>query len=265
MAREHRRSADGLDLPQFLADFASKYTPDHLMGSVLLLRLQREIDDLMSFALGLSPKFHQGYPSPWSHCVLITSPYQANQPTSILDCTIRDKNGKVDWNMPLKDLLSKPLDKQGGIYDGRVDDYADKRVTLFGIKFMPALTNQNRKEIVRSASALKKKGYYYDIPGLLRVLVRLLFDPPLPPPRKGLLHCSGFCQKAYFDALGSDGMFDPSVQWAEDATDDEIWYPRKGTPYPLIVRVPRAARRIAVAAPSVRRKRKPRPKRRARP
>ncbi len=262
MARpRRRRSANGL--PEFLADFASKFGPDALKGSVLLLRLQREVDDLMSFALGLSRKFHHGHPSPWSHCVLITSPYQANGPISILDCTIRDSNGKVDWNFSLEEFLSRPLDRQGGIYQGCVDDYVDERVTRFGVKFMPTLANDDRERIVARACALKTKGYYYDIPGLFRELARFLFEIELPPP-KDLLHCSGFCQKAYFDALRRNGMFDLTVLYPEDATDDEIWYPKRGTPYPPTIRLPAAVRRIAVAAPSVQRRRTPRPKRRAR-
>jgi hypothetical protein len=233
MARSHRPPPNGL--PRRLAGFAAKYGADALTGSVLLLRIKRDIDNLMSAGLGLSTKFHAG-PSPWSHCVLIAGPYREDLDIPILDCTIRDKDGNVDWKMPIEDLLSKPLDKQGDIYDGRVCDYVDRRVTQFGIKFMKDLTANDRQKIVASGRALKKKGYHYDIPGLLRVVDRLIFDPKnLPPPPKGLLHCSGFCQKAYFDALGINGMFYPKVQWAEDATDDEIWYPKRGTRYPPTV------------------------------
>ena len=244
MARSHPRPSNGLDIPRFLGKFASKYGPDALIGAVLLLRIKRTIDDIMSDALGLSWKFHFGRPSPWSHCVLIREAYQGNKRIKIYDCTIRDANGDVDWDMPLKDLLSKPLDKQGGIYRGHVDDYEDKRVTRFGIKFMPDLERPDRESIVGSARALHDKGYCYDIPGLLRALAHIALNPELPPPPKNLLHCSGFCQKAYFDALGSNGMFDPSVQWAEDATDDEIWYPDEGR-YPDTVPLPPVARRKA--------------------
>ncbi len=250
--RLRRRSANGL--PEFLAKFASDFTPDHLIGSILLLRLQREIDDLMSFALGLSKKYHHGHPSPWSHCVLITGPYQKDTPIPILDCTIRDKNDKVDWTMPIEDFLSEPLNKQGRIYEGCVDDYVDKRVTLFGIKFMPDLTNNDRTDIVAEAGVLKNKGYHYDIPGLFRELARFLFDIEMPPPGD-LLHCSGFCQKAYVEALGRKrGMFDLSVVYPEDATDDEIWYPDPGQRYPKNVPLPATGRRIALASPSVRKK-----------
>jgi hypothetical protein len=250
MARSHPRPANGLDIPKFLAGFASKYGADALKGAVLLLRLKRPIDDIMSDALGLSCKhFHLG-PSPWSHCVLIIEPYQGiNQPIKIFDCTIRDKNGDVDWDMPLQDLLSKPLDQQGGIYPGHVHDYADKRVTRFGIKFMPDLTGPERDSIVASARTLSQMGYHYDIPDLLRALAHIVLNPPLPPPPKGLLHCSGFCQKAYFDALNKKGMFDTSVQHPEDATDDEIWYPDRGKRYPEQVRLPPRHRRPAPPAP----------------
>ncbi len=250
--RPHPRSANGL--LEFLAAFAAKFGADALPGSILLLRLEREVDDLISFALGLSKKYHPGRPSPWSHNVLITAPYQVGQPIPILDCTIRDANGDVDWNMSLREFLSKPLTKQGGIYAGHVSDYVDVRVTRFGIKFMPALSMGQRDNIVSAAWALQKKGYYYDIPGLFRELSRFLFGIAIPPSKK-LLFCSSFCQKAYFDALGPKGLFAPPVI-PEDTSDDEIWYPNRGTRYPETVPLPAAVRQLALASPGPRRKRR---------
>src|SRR6266567_6515731 len=122
-----RKSA--ADIPALLRDFNAKYPGNALKGAILLLRLKRQTDDWISPAMGLCQRYHFGRPSPWSHNVLITGPYDKDMSRiPILDCTIRTKDGKVDWNQKLTDSFGEPLDEQGGIYQGWVAEYCDPRV-----------------------------------------------------------------------------------------------------------------------------------------
>jgi hypothetical protein len=215
-------------LVEFLTDFAAKRGPQSLEGAILLLRLDRPIDDLVASAMGLGD-YHKGTPSRWSHNVLVTAPFGTKDPKKIpiLDCTIRDKNGKVDWKTDFSQVLTKPLDKQGGIYKGWIGEYADDRVYDYGVKYISGLTASQRRDIVAAGKALYAQKYFYDIPGLFRKLVYYLTKIQLPPTN-GLLYCSAFCQQAYSDALGVH--FQPNIR-NEDTTDDDIWYSSVGDSY----------------------------------
>jgi hypothetical protein len=175
--------------------------------------------------------YHKGTPSRWSHNVLVTDPFgtKDTKKIRILDCTIRDKNGKVAWKTDFWEVLTKPLDKQGGIYKGRIGEYADRRVYDYGIKYIPGLSAGDRKNIVARGKALRAEHYYYDIPGLFRKLIYFLSGIQLPP-RRGLLYCSAFCQKAYVKALGPNAQFQKKIR-TEDTTDDDIWYSTVGDCY----------------------------------
>lgn len=227
----------------FLQDFSDAWGPQSLEGAILLLRLKRPIDDLISLVLGLGP-YHFGTPSPWSHNVLLAGPFDGNQTRDIpiLDCTIRDKDGNVDWDTPISEILKGDLTKQGGIYSGTIGDYDDPRVFRYGVKFIPGLSPKDRAKLVARGKVLQSRPYYYDIPGLLRELSRLLFGIPIPPS-KDLLFCSAFCQKVYKDVLGRRGWFSRPVK-PEDTSDDEIWYPPLGARYPKHVPIASGRRRI---------------------
>jgi hypothetical protein len=197
-----------------------------LCGAAVLLRLNRPIDDLISKSMALGP-YHPGKPSPWSHTVILAEPY-AGPKTKILDCTIRDAKGNVDWTSDLLPILRKGLDKNGGIYDGTVDDYDDRRVTATGVKHIPSLSAETRQAIVKAGKSLQSQGYKYDIPGLVRELIRLVIHIPAPAGRK-LLFCSAFVQKCYRRAKA--GNFNPALS-PKDVTPDDIWYSSLGIRLP---------------------------------
>jgi hypothetical protein len=69
-------------------------------------------------------------------------------------------------------------------------------------------------------------GYTYDLPGLLRELVRLMTGIIIPPGPKQMF-CSAFNQAAYRRALGPLGDFNHRVADA-DMTPDDIWYSALG-------------------------------------
>jgi hypothetical protein len=199
---------------------------DSLCGAAILLRLKRPIDDLISKSLALGP-YHPGKPSPWSHTVILAEPYRGLE-TKILDCTIRDGNGNVDWSSDLLPILRKGIDKNGGIYDGAVEDYDDRRVTATSVKYVPALSVKTRKDIVEAGKSLQSQGYKYDIPGLVRELIRLVVHLPVPAGKK-LLFCSGFVQECYRKARA--GNFNPALN-PKDVTPDDIWYSSLGIQLP---------------------------------
>lgn len=207
-------------LSSFLDGVASQSGAERLKGAVVLVALDRPIDHLIRHAQGLGP-YHRGRMSPWSHTFLLADAYSGPS-TPILDCTIRDGKGRVAWDEKLEDVLRTGITKSGSIYTGRVDDYDDPRTTDFGLKCIFDLPPADRDSIVVEAKKLQALGYHYDIPGLLRELVRLLTGIDVPPGEK-LLFCSGFCQAAYRSALGDRGDFAPKVETA-DTTPDDIWY-----------------------------------------
>jgi phospholipase C len=217
-------SPTGTTLSTFLQSLADQLTPESLRGAIILAALDRPIDHLIQLALGLGP-YHPGEESPWSHTFLLADCY-SGPGTPILDCTIRDAEGKVPWDEPLDKLLSGGLTDAGGIYTGAVGDYDDPHVTRIGLKLLADLTEAERQKIVDEAGSLRAAGYRYDIPGLVRELVRLLTGIAVPPGEK-LLFCSAFCQAAYRSALGPKGDFAPAIA-NEDTTPDDLWYSARG-------------------------------------
>ncbi len=211
-------------LSAFLEQVALRSGAHTLRGAMVFVALQRPLDDLIRTGLGLG-RFHPGRPSPWSHCFLLADHYTGPQ-TPILDCTIRDSQGAIIWDTSLSealDMLFKGMaGAAGAIYDGVVCDYDHPRVTARGVKCLPGLSDGQRESLVTAGRALQTQDYHYDLPGLLRELVRLLTHIALPPSDR-LLFCSAFLQTAYRNALGSAGDFAPQVLSA-DVTPDEIWY-----------------------------------------
>jgi hypothetical protein len=57
---------------------------------------------------------------------------------------------------------------------GQVSEYDHEKVQNCGLYFLPWLTAKERHKIVGVATELQKQGYRYDLPGLVRELVRLL-------------------------------------------------------------------------------------------
>lgn len=204
----------------FLQSLAAESGPEGLKGAVVLVALDRPIDNMIQHALALGT-YHRGEKSPWSHTFLVADSF-SGPATPILDCTIRDAQGKIAWNGKLDEVLKTGIAKSGGIYTGRVDDYDDPRTTALGVKYLQGLTPVERGAVVTEGKKLQAAGYRYDIPGLLRELVRLLTGIDVPPGQK-LLFCSGFCQAAYRNALGDRGDFAPKVP-TSDTTPDDIWY-----------------------------------------
>jgi hypothetical protein len=217
-------------LSEFLNDVAQQQGADALHGAMVFAMLKRPLDELIAQALALGP-YHRGKPSPWSHCFLLAEPYRGAQ-TAILDCTIRDAQGKVAWDTSLKETLeilgaAASPKGAGGIYSATVGDYDDAvRVTAFGVRWLPGLAVDQRTAIVTTGQGFQKQGYAYDLPGLVRELVRLLVGVTLPPTDKRLF-CSAFLQACYRLALGNVGDFNPGLVDA-DTTQDDIWYSPKG-------------------------------------
>jgi hypothetical protein len=257
------------DIPRLLREFDQDYPGRTLKGAILLLKINREADNLISPAMGLCWRYHWGSPSPWSHNVLITGAYDRDmRRIPILDCTIRTKEGKVDWDQKLLGSIGKPIDKQGGIYAGTVAEYCDEHVTLAGIKFLHRISDSARDAIVNAGKALYARRHYYDIPGLFRALARFASgDQVMLPGSRRLLFCSAFCQKAYMDADHRHQFAKKFKEFhavpADLTTDDDVWYSELGTRFPETVRLPRKAALkslYAAGMPAVRRTaRGPRP------
>jgi hypothetical protein len=178
--------------------------------------------------------------------VLITGPYDPDMSKiPILDCTIRAKDGTVDWNQKLSDSFGEPLNQQGGIYAGNVGEYCKTPVTLAGIKFLPDISDSQRKDIVDEGTRLFNDDYHYDIPGLFSELIRFIsHEQIMLGPTHQLLFCSAFCQTAYMNA---DKTFQfatavPKRRFlavpAHLTTDDDVWYSPLGEPFPKIVPLP---------------------------
>jgi len=250
-------------IPNLLRRFDQHYPGNALMGAILLLKIDRETDNWISPAMGLCRRWRRsGLPSPWSHNVLITEPYdQDMSKIPILDCTIRAKDGTVDWNQKLSDSFGQPIDQQGGIYAGCVDEYCKTPVTLAGIKFLPDISDSQRKAIVAEGTKLYGKNYHYDIPGLFSELVRFIsIEQIMFASTPGLLFCSAFCQAAYMNA---DKTFQFATAVPEKdfpavpdylTTDDDVWYSKFGKRFPISVPLPlKAGLRTANRAPTRRR------------
>jgi len=214
-----------MKLSEFLAQLAVQEGSAEFRGAVVLTALDRPVDHLIQLALGLGP-YHPGQRSPWSHCFLIAEDFHGPE-TAILDCTIRDpKTGGLLWDEPFEELLKQGFTHLGSIYTGKVADYDDPRVTAHGLRLVRNLTTQDGAAVVAEGKKLQSAGYHYDIPGLVRELVRLLTGIEIPVGHH-LLFCSAFCQAAYRAALGARGDFAPSIATG-DVTPDDIWYSALG-------------------------------------
>lgn len=217
-----------MQVSDLLASVANQVGSATLRGGIVLAALDRPIDKLIRLALGLGP-YHPGQESPWSHTFLVAGDFRGKD-TPILDCTIRDKNGKVAWDEPLTDILKDGLASAGGIYSGILGDYDDPHVTNVALKLITDLSDDDRTLILSEAEKLQAAGYHYDVPGLVRELVRLLTGISIPAGDR-LLFCSAFCQTAYRNAVAIRGDFASDIR-SEDVTPDDIWYSPRGTPYP---------------------------------
>ena len=221
-----------MKLSDFLATQAQTLGSDKLTGSMIFVNLDRPLDQVIRHALALG-QFHPGQPSPWSHCFLIAEPYKDGS-TQILDCTIRDSNNKILWDSNLAqdiEVLTQGLaGKEGKIYTGRVDDYDHPKVLESGIYYLPNITLGQRNQIVTAARQLQSDGYRYDLPGLVRELIRLLIGASIKQTGPKLLFCSAFLATSYRIALGNAWNVVPQVA-AVDVTPDEIWFSPPGSKF----------------------------------
>ena len=65
-----------MSLSSFLQGLATQSGPDRLKGAVVLVALDRPIDNLIQQAQGLGP-YHRGEKSPWSHTFLMADVFSA--------------------------------------------------------------------------------------------------------------------------------------------------------------------------------------------
>lgn len=217
-------------LSNFLGEIANQTSPEKLEGAIVLVSLERTLDELIQKALALGP-YHRGTASPWSHTFLLTQPY-SGPGTQICECSIRNNNNEIIWDGdpagdPLNIVLAQHV--ESGICVGTVADYDDDRVINKGVKFLPDISGVQRKALSASALAMQNGQIKYDLPGLFREAIRLTIGIRLPPSPH-LLFCSAFVQKIYRQVLGADGDFVPTLA-DEDTTPDDLWYPVKGTKF----------------------------------
>jgi hypothetical protein len=219
-----------MNISTFLSSVAQAQGADTLRGAIVFVRLQRAIDDVIAAALALGP-YHRGSPGPYSHCFLVGADF-SGAATPILDCTIRGSRGEVVWDLSLPetlDILARGMGPRGagGVYAARLGDYDDARVTACGVKWIPNLSVTKRQGVLDAATGLNKnQPVRYDLPGLVRELVRLLTGATLPPTPDRLF-CSAFAQASYRTGLGPAGDFASSLAPA-DVTPDDIWYSTLG-------------------------------------
>jgi phospholipase C len=234
-----------MNVTRFLESLAQEVGEERLEGAIVLLALKRPIDDLIRLALAAGP-YHPGHRSPWSHTILVAGKFSGAS-TPILDCTIRADDGSILWDEPLLDFIKRDPTEQGGIYDGKLGNYDHARVTNAGVKLLDDLTPAEQTAILGKGLELQAAGYHYDIPGLVRELVRLLTGITIPAGEK-LLFCSAFCQAAYA-ALGQKGDFAPQIATV-DTTPDDIWYSARGRSIPSRKKA-KAAKGAGLAAKEV--------------
>ncbi len=213
----------------FLERLADEHGAQTLHGAIVFVMLERPLDVLISKCLALDPH-HRGEPSPWSHCFLLAEPYHGPS-TRILDCTVRDAEGHVEWESSLRRTVEVVIagtigSGVGGIYEATVSDYDDARVSAFGVKWLPHLTKLDRARIVERARELQRRAPRYDLVGLFRSLVRLVTGVLMKPSAERL-YCSAFTQAAYRAALADDGAFQQGLP-DQHTTPDDIWYSAQG-------------------------------------
>ena len=216
-----------MTISNFLQEVADSHGGEILKGANVLLSLDRPVDNLIRKALALGP-YHPGKESAISHCFVLAEDYRGPD-TAILDCTIRDDAGRIEWGGDPVEVIRRGLGNNGGIYLARSGDYDDPRITPVGVKYIPDLTAQQRQAVVDAGNALRATTppYHYDLPGLLRELVALVSGVHLPAgPR--LMFCSAFNEACYRNALGEDFSFVPPAVASADATPDDLWYSSLG-------------------------------------
>jgi len=218
-----------MKLTEFLEKSSAKHGAAFLEGAIVFTELDRPLDQIIRQGLALGP-YHPGKPAPWSHCFLLAETYHGGA-TKILDCSIRDDKNQIIWDSTLEkdvEMLAKGLQgREGKIYSGEVSEYDHERLKNCGLYFLPKLTEQKRHEIVNVAKELQKKGYRYDLPGLVRELVRLFVGVTWEPGEDKLLFCSAFAATVYRTSLGIEWNVAPEISSA-DVTLDEIWYSKIG-------------------------------------
>ena len=218
-----------MKLSQFLNEYSVKHGRAFTEGAMAFVALDRPLDQVIRHVLALGPH-HPGEASPWSHCFLIAEQYHGRK-TKILDCSIRDRRNRMLWGSTLEvdiEVLAKGVQGcQGKIYSGYVSDYDNERVQACGLYFLPELTAKERHKIVRVAAAMQKRGYRYDLPGLVRELVRLLIGVTWKQGKRRLLFCSAFLATVYRTSLGKKWKIAPGIA-SVDITPDEIWYSGTG-------------------------------------
>ncbi len=194
-------------------------------GAMAFVALDRPLDQVIRHMSALGPH-HPGEASPWSHCFLIAEEFHGLK-TKILDCSIRDSRNRILWDSTLEediDVLANGIrGREGRIYSGHVSDYDHEKVQDCGLYFLPELNAMERHKIVRVAANLQRRGYRYDLPGLVRELVRLLIGVTWKPGKRRLLFCSAFLATVYRTSLGKKWDIARGIA-SVDITPDEIWY-----------------------------------------
>jgi hypothetical protein len=218
-----------MGIANFLDQVAHKHGSRALHGAIVFVMTDRPLSRWMSRMLARR-RVDKSAPSPWSHCFLLAEPYRGAS-TRILDCSVRDAMGRIEWEISagraLKMLLAGSIGSGiGGVYDAELGDYDNPRIMSYGIRWLPQATAFDRVQIVERALALQRDAIRFDLLGLFRTLFWLLTGIRLKPSPKRLF-CSAFAQHAYRAALGNAGAFQPTVR-DEDTTPDDIWFSPKG-------------------------------------
>jgi hypothetical protein len=216
-------------IASFLDQVASNHDCRALHGAIVFVMTERPLSRLICKALASGPHPRRE-PSPWSHCFLLAEPYHGAS-TRILDCSIRDVEGCIEWDVSLgrafRMLLAGLLGSGvGGVYDAHLGDYDHHRIVGYGVRWLPDATAVDRRGIIEHARALQRESIRFDLLGFFRILLWLLTGIRLKPSANRLF-CSAFVQNAYRAALGNAGVFQPKVR-DEDTTPADIWLSCKG-------------------------------------
>jgi hypothetical protein len=135
------------------------------------------------------------------------------------------------WNSTLKEsievITAGLAGKEGGIYSGHISDYDNDKILNCGICFLPDILQNQRQNLVSAGYQLQGEGYKYDLPGLVRQLVRLLTGIVIPQGEQKLLFCSAFLAMVYINVLGNQWNIVPNIS-PVNITPDDIWYTSPG-------------------------------------
>jgi hypothetical protein len=219
-----------MKVSEFVANVAHDVGNEALQGAIILVAIDRPLDHVIQNSLALGP-YHPGTPSPWSHTFLLAEAFKGAE-TRILDCTIRDKDDHIAFDLSLEDMIKTVLNKAGRVYSAKLGDYDIDKVHPVGVTLIPDATTAEKEKIIAAGLDLQKQGIHYEFLGLVRELIALLFGIRLPPVGPDLF-CSAFCQVCYRDAFGinSKGDFRPGVN-SKDVTPDDIWFSERGKNFP---------------------------------